>query len=593
MVALAFKRDGQVRGMSRRNADIDRAFAACRSAFVASAVFSFFLNLLMLVVPLYMLQVFDRVLSSRSESTLLMLTIVAGFMLLILGVLEIVRARVLVRTGVKFEASLKNRVFAAVFERSVGAPGGTRAQALQDLDGLRQFLTGSGLFALFDAPWAPIFIGVIFMLHPWLGAASLVGALLLLALALLNEALTGRSLKAASERAIKANNFAEVSLNNAEVLKAMGMLGGVRERWNQHRQAAVSHQARASDRAGVVLAGTKFVRLYLQILLLGTGAYLAMQQRITPGAMIAAAILMGRALAPVELAVGNWRSFVAARAALGRLKELLETVPAENAGMRLPKPQGRVQFEQVIAMAPGGDMSSPILKNVSFQLMPGGALGVIGPTAAGKSTLARVLVGVWRATRGTVRLDGADVYAWNRADLGNHIGYQPQEVKLFDGSVAENIARFGNVDAAAVVAAAREAAAHELILRLPDGYDTIIGAYGHTLSGGQRQRIGLARALYGDPSLIVLDEPNTNLDQPGERALLATIAALKQAGKTLVIVAHRPNILASVDQILCLNEGFVDMLGSRDEVIARFTLPPPGAPEAGRVVSIADNRRSA
>lgn len=579
--------------MTKASADIPKAFVACGAALAATGVFSFFLNLLMLVVPLYMLQVFDRVLSSRSESTLLMLTVVAGFMLLILAVLEVVRARVLVRTGVKFENLLKNRVFAAVFERSVGAPGGTRTQALQDLDAVRQFLTGSGLFALLDAPWAPIFIGVIFLLHPWLGSAALGGALLLLALALLNEALTRRPLKAASERAIKAHNFAEVSLNNAEILKAMGMLGGIRSRWHQHRLAAVSHQARASDRAGIILAGTKFVRLYLQILLLGIGAYLAMQQLITPGVMIAAAILMGRALAPVELAVGNWRSFVTARAALGRLNDLLDSVPAERPGMRLPRPQGRIQFEQVIATAPGGDPASPILKGVSFQLTPGEALGVIGPTAAGKSTLARILVGVWRATRGTVRLDGADVYEWSGSDLGSHIGYQPQEVKLFDGTVAENIARFGKVDAEAVVAAARQAAAHELILRLPGGYDTLIGAYGHTLSGGQRQRIGLARALYGDPSLIVLDEPNTNLDQPGERALLATIAALKQAGKTLVIVAHRPNILASVDRILCLNEGFVDMLGSRDEVIARFTLPPPALAVGGRIVSIADSRRSA
>jgi PrtD family type I secretion system ABC transporter len=554
--------------VTKRSSEIRRAFAACSPAFIATAVFSFFLNLLML-------------------------TVVAGFMLLILGLLEAVRARVLVRTGVKFEGLLKDRVFAAVFERSVGAPGATRAQALQDLDVLRQFLTGSGLFALLDAPWAPIFIAVIFLLHPWLGMAALAGAVVLLTLALLNEALTGRPLKLASERAIKANNFAEASLNNAEVLKAMGMLGGIRRRWYQHRMAAVRQQARASDRAGLVVASTKFVRLYIQVLLLGVGAYLAMQQRITPGAMIAAAILLGRALAPVELAVGNWRGFVAARAALARLRELLDTVPVEKPGMRLPRPEGRVQFEHVIAAAPGGDPASPILKGVNFQLAPGGALGVIGPTAAGKSTLARLLVGIWRATRGTVRLDGADVYEWNRADLGNHIGYQPQEVKLFDGTVAENIARFGKVDADAVVTAARKAAAHEFILRLPRGYDTLIGANGHTLSGGQRQRIGLARALYGDPSLIVLDEPNTNLDQPGERALLATMAELRRAGRTLVIIAHRPNILVSVDRILCLNEGVMEMLGPREEVIARYTLPPPDLAATGRIVSIVDKRRLA
>ncbi len=580
--------------MTRKSSEIRRALSACASAFAATAVFSFFLNLLMLVVPLYMLQVFDRVLSSRSESTLLMLTILAGFMLLVLGLLEAVRARVLVRTGVRFEGLLKDRVFAAVFERSIGAPGSTRAQALQDLDTLRHFLTGAGLLALLDAPWTPIFIAVIFLLHPWLGVASLGGALVLLALALLNEALTGRPLKAASERAIEANNFAEASLNNAEILKALGMLGGIRRRWYQHRIAAVSHQARASDRAGLLLAGTKFIRLYLQVLLLGIGAYLAMRQLITPGAMVAAAILLGRALAPVELAVGNWRGFVAARAALDRLKALLKSVPAEKPGMRLPRPEGRVQLERVVATAPGGDAASPILKGVSLQLPPGGALGVIGPTAAGKSTLARLLVGVWRASQGTVRLDGADVFEWSRTDLGNHIGYQPQEVKLFDGTVAENIARFGRIDADAIVAAARKAAAHDFILRLPRGYDTLIGSNGHTLSGGQRQRIGLARALYGDPSLIVLDEPNTNLDQPGERALLATMSGLRREGKTLVVIAHRPNILVDVDSILCLSDGYVEALGPRDEIIARYTLPPPlPSPRSGCIVSISDKRRSA
>ena len=573
-----------------------RALTACGGALTATAVFSFFLNLLMLVVPLYMLQVFDRVLASRSESTLLMLTIIAGFMLLILGLLEAVRSRVLVRTGVRFEGLLKDRVFAAVFERSLGAPGATRGQALRDLEAVRQFLTGAGLLALLDAPWAPVFVAVIYLLHPWLGTAALIGAATLLVLALMNEALTSRPLKLAAERAIKANTFAENSINNAETLKAMGMLEGVRQRWYEHRLAAVGDQARASDRAGFTIAATKFFRLYLQVLVLGIGAWLAMRQEITPGAMIAASILLGRALAPVELAVGNWRGFVAARAAYARLRELLTAVPAETPGMRLPRPRGHVQFESIVAGVPGGDPTSPILKGVSFQVMPGGALGIIGPSAAGKSTIARLLVGVWRATRGTVRLDGADVCEWARNDLGAHVGYQPQEVRLFDGTVAENIARFGDIDADAVVAAARKAAAHEMILRLPRGYDTVIGADGCVLSGGQRQRIGLARALYGDPSLIVLDEPNTNLDQPGERALLATIAALKQAGRTLVIIAHRPTLLAHVDNILCINEGFVEAFGTRNEIIARFTLPlpAPAAPAAqARVVSLVDKRQSA
>ena len=579
--------------MKKVSSEIRQAFNACGSAVMATGVFSFFLNLLMLVVPLYMLQVYDRVLSSRSVSTLLMLTIIAGFMLLILGILETVRARVLVRTGVKFEGLLQNRVFAAVFERSLGAPGATRAQALQDLDTIRQFLTGTGLFALLDAPWAPIFIIVIFLLHPWLGTAALIGALVLLALALANEALTRRPLRIASEQTIKANNFAEASLENAEVLKAMGMLAGIRRRWYEYRLAAVAQQACASDRAGVVLASTKFFRLYLQILILGIGAYLAMEQSITPGAMIAAAILLGRALAPVELAVSNWRGFVGARSALARLKALLAEVPAASANMNLPKPEGRVEFDQVIAIAPGGDPASPILKGVSFQLMPGEVLGVIGPTAAGKSSLARLLVGVWPTLRGSVRLDGVDVYEWSRSDLGKHIGYQPQDVALFDGTIAENIARFGQVDSDAVVSAARQAQVHELILRLPQGYDTRVGADGHVLSGGQCQRVGLARALYGDPVLVVLDEPNANLDQPGELALLATIDTLKQAGRTLVIIAHRPSILVSADSILYLNNGVIGTLAPRDEVIANFAPTQSPDPEPELAAAIAQLGQSA
>lgn len=557
--------------MTKAYSEIRQAIGACGSAFAATAVFSFFLNLLMLVVPLYMLQVFDRVLSSRSEETLLMLTIIAGFMLLVLGALETVRARLLVRTGAKFESLLEYRVFSAVFERSLGAPGATRTQALQDLDSVRQFLTGAGLFALLDAPWAPIFILVIFLLHPWLGTTALIGALVLLLLAFANEAFTRRPLGVASEQTIKANNFAEACLDNAEVLKAMGMLGGIHRRWHDYRQATVGYQARASDRAGALLAGTKFFRLYLQVLMLGIGAWLVMEQRITPGAMIASAILLGRALAPVELAVGNWRGFVGARASFTRLKELLAAVPAGASTMRLPKPEGRVEFQQVIAIAPGGDPISPILKSVSFELEPGESLGVIGPTAAGKSTLARLLVGVWPALRGSVRLDGADVFEWGRGDLGRHLGYQPQHVTLFDGTIAENIARFGEMDSGAVVDAAKLAQVHDMILRLPQGYDTRVGADGVALSGGQCQRIGLARALYGDPVLVVLDEPNANLDQAGEQALLTSIAEVQQMGRTQVIIAHRPSILANVDRILCLNDGAVETLAPREEIFSKFS----------------------
>lgn len=551
--------------------DLERALSACRGAFGAMALFSLFINLLLFVVPLYMLQIFDRVLSSRSVTTLVMLTVIAGAMLVVLGLLELVRSRLLVRIGVKLDTLLKNRVFTAVFRGSLKAPGGGHGQALRDLDTLREFLTGSGVIAFCDAPWVPIFIAVGFLFHPVLGFISLGGAIVIFCLALANELVTRKLLREASQLSVSTNAFVDASLRNAEVLHAMGMMPGMLRRWGTRHGRVLGLQARASDRAGVIVSASKVVRLGLQVGILGAGAYLVLLQEISPGTMIAASIVMARSLAPVEMAVGQWRGFVSARTAYDRLKALLAAVPAEGERMLLPKPRGEITVERVIAVPPGSRI--PALKGVSFELSPGEVLGIIGPSAAGKSTLARVLVGVWPVAAGSVRLDGAELSHWSADDLGPHIGYLPQDVELFDGTVAENISRFTELDTDLVIDAARKAGAHDMIQLLPDGYDTQIGAGGRSLSGGQCQRIALARALYGDPSIIVLDEPNASLDSEGEAALVAALMQLKGEGRTVIVITHRLNLLSAADKILVLKAGTAEAMGGRDEVLARYARP--------------------
>jgi ATP-binding cassette subfamily C protein EexD len=382
----------------------------------------------------------------------------------------------------------------------------------------------------------------------------------------------------ANNMAVAAGNFVTSNLRNAEALEAMGMLGPIQQRWLERHKGVLSLQALASDRAGLLTATSKILRMLLQSLVLGLGAYLAIEHVTTPGVMIAAMILSGRALAPIDQLIGTWRQFVSARTAYGRLRELLKTVPVRPRRMSLPPPRGDLLVEQTVATPPGA--GAPVLKGISFAAAAGESVGIIGPSAAGKSTLARVVLGVWSLQAGKVRIDGADVSQWNRDELGPHVGYLPQDIELFDGTVSENIARFGTVDADKVVEAARKAGVHEMILRLPKGYDTPIGEGGAVLSGGQRQRVGLARALYGDPVLVVLDEPNSNLDDQGELALLQAMAALKAAGQTLLIISHRPNVLSGVDKILVLREGQVQTFGPRDQVLAQFARPAPLAPAA-------------
>lgn len=537
-----------------------------RRTFYALAAFSGVINVLMLTPAVYMLQVYDRALVSSNVTTLLMLTVLVVGLYVLMALLEVVRSSVLIRVGNRLDMMLNKRVFGAAFERNLRRAGGNPAQALQDLSQVRQFLTGNGLFAFFDAPWTPIFLLVIALVHPLLGLITLIGSILLIALAYLTEVSTRKPLAEANQSALASGAFANNNLRNAEVIEAMGMLPAIRQRWFGNHLRTLEMQTLASDRAAYINGTTRFVRITLQSLILGTGALLAIEGKITPGMMIACSILAGRALAPVELAISTWKQLLTSRSSWERLNTLLSDFPAHKPGMPLPKPQGMVAVEGAYTTAPGSPVT--ILRGVSLSVAPGEALGIIGPSAAGKSTLARLLVGVWPATAGKVRLDGADVYQWDKEELGPWLGYLPQDVELFDGSIAENIARFGEIDGEAVILAAQQAGVHEMILRLPQGYDTPLGADGGSLSGGQKQRIGLARALYGEPSLIVLDEPNASLDDVGEAALIKALVDLKQRGKTLVLISHRPTVMNIVDKVLVLREGAVQMFGSRDEVFS-------------------------
>jgi len=545
---------------------LKEALSACKGSFFVVGFFSMFINLLMIVPAIYMLQVYDRVITSGSITTLVMLTLIMAVLIISMGGLEWVRSRILVRVSNKIDQLLNRKVFDNSFKVALYS-GGTRnsAQPMQDLTGLRQFMTGNGLFAFFDAPWIPIYLAVMYVFHPWYGIIGLGSAIVLFLIALLGEKITGKILLEANQEAAVANNKMSKNLVNAEVVESMGMLGKMRNLWQERQNNVLILQSIASDRAGVLTSLSKTIRMLMQSLILGVGAYLTVQQEITPGLMIAGSILLGRALAPVDQMIGAWKSFVAARGQYSRLSEMLENISDDSDRMSLPDPKGNIQFDNVIVAPPGSRL--PALKNISFVAQAGDTVGILGPSAAGKSTLARALLGIWPTVGGKVRLDGADIFTWKREELGPHIGYLPQDIELFEGSISDNIARFGEVDAKQVVIAAEAAGVHKLILELADGYDTIIGAQGGGLSGGQRQRIGLARALYGAPTLIVLDEPNSNLDDVGEKALAASIQTMKARGATIFIITHRVNILSQVEKLLVLSQGSLQMYGPRDEVL--------------------------
>ncbi|MFL2583433.1 MAG: type I secretion system permease/ATPase [Gammaproteobacteria bacterium] len=537
----------------------------CSAKLSVVVFFSLFINLLMFVAPIHMLQIYDRVLISRSEMTLVVLTGLAVGLLMIYGLLEGVRSRILVRVGLQFDELVSNKVFNMVFDTAIKDPNVGSDQALRDIDVIRNFISGGAIIALCDAPWVPIFIAACFFLHPTLGVVALCGAILIFTLGVLNEFMTKSKLFDATKLSIESGNYAFTSLRNAEIVKALGMVEGIRNSWTQIRDSMLAKQSIASDRAGGIVATSRFIRMGLQVVILATGGYLAVQDLITPGTMIAASIIMGRALAPVEMAVAQWNNFVSARNAYQRMTKLIEAQPAEVEKMDLPEPTGKISLEGVYVRAPNSETA--ILNNLSMEFKPGTITAIVGPSGSGKSSLVRALVGVWPAFVGAIRYDGASVNNWSSDKLGSHIGYMPQDVELFRGTVAQNISRFQEVDSDEVVLAANRAGVHDLILRLPDGYDTNIGAGGQALSGGQRQRLALARAIYKNPKIIVLDEPNSNLDSEGEKALADAILAARDAGSMVIVISHRPSLLSSTDKIAVLNKGALVKFGNTNEVM--------------------------
>jgi ATP-binding cassette, subfamily C, type I secretion system permease/ATPase len=563
--------------------ELAAALTSCRSAFLGVGLFSGMSNVLMLTGAIFMLQIYDRVLPSGSVPTLVALAILAAGLFTALAILDLIRGRILVRIGAALDEDLSARVYDAVVRLPLKAANrGDGLQPLRDLDAIRAFLSSLGPTALFDLPWIPIYLAIIFAFHTMLGLTALVGAIILVVLTILTEVLTRAPIAAASGFALSRNGLAEAGRRNAEVLAAMGMGERMGGRWREANQSYMASQRRTSDVAGGFGSVSKVLRMMLQSAVLGVGAYLVINQEATAGIIIAGAILAGRALAPVDLAITNWRGFVAARQSWQRLTRLLALLPAQSEPMALPTPRQNLSVEQASAVPPGD--RKVVVQDVSFTLKAGQGLGIIGSSAAGKSSLVRMLVGVWQPARGRIRLDGAALNQWSPEALGPHIGYLPQDVELFAGTVADNIARFETAaDPEVIIAAAKTAGVHELIVALPQGYETEIGEQGTALSAGQRQRIALARALYGDPFLVVLDEPNSNLDSEGEAALTQAILAVRKRGGIVVVVSHRPATLAGVDLVLTLAQGNMVAIGPRDEVLAKVLHPVPSAPNLPKV----------
>jgi len=548
--------------------ELRQARAASNGLLVFVALFSVFVNLLMLTGPIFMLQVYDRVLGSRSEATLVALAALVAFLYLMMGLLDYVRGRILTRVGARFQARLDRRVFAAAIDDAARAQRGTAAAGVRDLETVQRFLASPVMSALFDIPFTPIFIAGIYLFHPWLGYLAVVGGLVLVLVTVLNQITSREKVARAGAAGAQAERMAERLRGDADMVQSLGMRDAAFNRWNRLRQGAMQTSVSAADSQGGYTAATKTFRLFLQSAMLGLGAYLVLQAEITAGAMIAASILLGRALAPVEMAVGQWSMVQAAGRAWDELAALLTRAPERAPRTELPRPRAMLDVSNVTILPPGEQHAA--VRLVNFRLEPGEAIGVIGPSGAGKSSLARALTGAWPTAGGSIRLDGARIDQYDPDTLGRHIGYLPQKVQLFDGSIAENIARL-DPDArdADIVAAAQAAAAHEMILKLPDGYDTYVGASGGQLSGGQIQRVGLARALYGDPVILVLDEPNSNLDNEGSSALNAAIRRMKSSGLGVLIMAHRPAAIQECDKLLVLEAGVVRAFGPRDEVLGK------------------------
>ena len=557
--------------------ELAASFNDVKSYFIYAGLFSAAVNLLMLVPVIYMLQVYDRVVSSGSYSTLAMLTLLMVALTAALGGFEWVRSMILIAASNRIEKNLRRRVSDATFKRALLTGGAvSNSQPLSDLSSLRQFLTGNGLFAFFDAPWFPIYVFVMFMFNPLFGYAAIFAGIVMVALAYVTEKVTSKKLQDANTQSNWINNQVNGTLKNSEVIAAMGMADDLRHRQEKRFDQVLTLQTDASRSAGLLQSLSKTFRMVMQSLLLGLGALLALRQEISPGMMIAGSLLLGRALAPIDMLVGTWKGFTLARGQYDRLGQLLNQIPKDADTMSLPAPTGKLSAEQVMVVPPGS--KNIVVRGVNMELNAGEALGIVGPSASGKSCLARALLGIWPTYSGKVRLDGADIFAWDRTELGPYIGYLPQDIELFDGSISENICRFGDVDPDKVVEAAKTAGVHDLILHLPQGYDTVIGGSGGILSGGQRQRIGLARAIYGSPEYLVLDEPNSNLDDQGERELVEAIRRIKSEGATVIIITHRTMVLQCVDKILVMRDGAASHFGPRDQVLAALAAPQDKKP---------------
>ena len=572
------------RNRSPVRSELSEALAACRGAFYGTALISGMSNILMLTGAMFMLEIYDRVLPSRSMPTLVGLLVLAGALFTALGILYAIRGRILVRIGGALDETLSGRVYDTLMRLPlrVGARSdGT--QPLRDLDAVRSYLSGLGPVALFDLPWIPLYLAICFAFHPLIGFAALAGAIILIVLTLLTEILMRAPARAATEAAVARNGLAEASRRNAEALVAMGMAGHIAARWSEANRQYMRSQQEASDLGGGLAAISKVLRMMLQSGVLAVGAYLVIHQEASAGIIIAGSILSARALAPVDLAIANWKGFVAARQSWQRLNRLLTMSPARLAPMQLQTPVQRLTVEAVSASPPG--VPKAVVQDITFELEAGQGLGIIGPSGSGKSSLVRLLVGVWQPVRGNVRLDGAALDQWASDALGRHIGYLPQDVELLAGTVAENIARFEpNPDNEAVIAAAKAVGVHDLIVRLPAGYDTPIGEQGSALSAGQAQRVALARAVYRDPFLVVLDEPNSNLDSEGEEALTRAILGVRERMGIVIVVAHRPSAIAGVDRLLMMNQGKAQAIGPKDEILSKVLQRPLAIPRPLKIV---------
>jgi len=549
--------------------ELKRVIRSVRPAFVFAAIFTMFINLLMLTQPFYMLQIFDRVLQSESLPTLGFLTLIVFGLFTLMGALQFIRSRLFVRVGVKLDRMMSARLFESMYRDSLERPSADSSQALDDMTNVRQFLTGPAIIGIFDAPWTPIFLALMFFFHPLLGWYGVGCIIVICALSYANELVSRKPLAQANQANRKARRFTANNLRNSEVIHAMGMGASIRKRWGQRQGEIIDTQAQASDKSGTFSNLSRTVRLMAQVLAYGLGAYLVITSNVSGGMVIAGAILIGRVLAPIDQIIGSWRQIAQARMSYGRLEELLDRYPEEPRHLSLPRPEGRLQVQSLMA-GPATNQRIPVLRNISFTLEPGQSLGVIGPSGAGKSSLARAILGVWPIFNGVVRLDGAEINQYNREELGPHIGYLPQDIELFEGTIAENIARFSQAEDSAIIAAAQHAGAHELIVQLPNGYDTPVGVGGNTLSAGQRQRIGLARALFGEPRVVILDEPNSNLDDAGEKALEGALQWLKESGSTVIVITHKRNVLRQLEKLMVIRNGRVAGFGTRDEVLAKI-----------------------